>query len=59
MFQNFKSTDDGVIQKKVNYEWGSVNIGEFLQKLSQEGIQDAKVESTGNSVMIHFVSDLW
>lgn len=39
------------------YEWGNVNISEFLQKLSQEGIHDAKVESSGSSVMIHFVSN--
>lgn len=29
-----------------------------MQKLTQEGIHDAKVESSGNSVMIHFVSAL-
>ncbi|KAF5285910.1 hypothetical protein FQA39_LY04371 [Lamprigera yunnana] len=40
-------------QKGVPYEWGLVNITEFLQKLAQEGIIDAKVEPSGNGVMIH------
>lgn len=47
-------TDD-IVQKNVKYEWGNINVNEFLQKLSKEGITDAKVESSGGSVMIHLV----
>lgn len=55
--QNFKGTEEVFLQKNITYEWSSINVSEFLQKLAQEGIHDAKVESSGNSVMIHFVSD--
>jgi len=41
------------VQKDIRYEWGSLNVTEFLQKLAQEGIVDAKVEPSGNGVMIH------
>lgn len=42
--------------KNVKYEWGTLNITELLQKLQQEGIGDAKVESHGgNIVVIHLV----
>lgn len=44
------------MKKNVKYEWGNINVNEFLQKLNKEGITDAKVESSGNSVMIHLVS---
>lgn len=41
----------------MKYEWGTLNTTEFLQKLAQEGITDAKVESLGgNVVVIHLVS---
>ncbi|CAH1979177.1 unnamed protein product [Acanthoscelides obtectus] len=44
--------------KPVKYEWGTLNITEFLQKLSQEGITDAKVESLGgNVVVIHLQAE--
>lgn len=48
--------DQKLLNKNVKYEWGSVNINEFKQKLFQEGITDAKVESRGENVVIHLVS---
>lgn len=49
---------DTVIPKNITYEFGNVNVTEFLQKLAQEGICDAKVDGIGNSVMIHLVSNI-
>nr|CAH7765745.1 unnamed protein product [Callosobruchus chinensis] len=43
--------------KPVKYEWGTLNITEFLQKLSQEGITDAKVESLGGNVVVIHLQD--
>lgn len=53
-FQGVK-TEDVKVQKEVRYEWGNLNVTEFLQKLAQDGIVDAKVESSANGVMIHLV----
>ncbi|KAJ3625274.1 hypothetical protein MTP99_018832 [Tenebrio molitor] len=39
--------------KHIKYEWGSLNVTDFLQKLMQEGINEPKVESHGNVVVIH------
>lgn len=44
------------MQKNMKYEWGNVNISEFIQKLTKEGITDAKVEPGGTGVMIHLVN---
>lgn len=57
---NIHNIQDGNIDKNFNkhvrYEWGTLNITELLQKLQQEGINDAKVESHGgNIVVIHLV----
>ncbi|XP_019872294.2 integrator complex subunit 9 [Aethina tumida] len=41
------------LKKNVKYEWGSLNLNEFIHKLSQEGISDAKVETHGNVVVVH------
>lgn len=49
------NSGEKTLQKNIRYEWGNVNVNEFLQKLSKEGITDAKVESIGSSVMIHLV----
>ncbi|VEN60673.1 unnamed protein product [Callosobruchus maculatus] len=46
-----------VKNKPVKYEWGNLNITEFLQKLSQEGITDAKVESLGGNVVVIHLQD--
>lgn len=48
-------TSEFKTQKNVKYEWGNVNISEFIQKLTKEGITDAKVEPGGNGVVIHLV----
>ncbi|KAK9744744.1 Metallo-beta-lactamase superfamily [Popillia japonica] len=45
------------MQKNMKYEWGNVNISEFIQKLTKEGITDAKVEPGGNGVMIHLLHE--
>lgn len=42
--------------KHIKYEWGSLNVTDFVQKLTQEGISEPKVESHGNIVVIHLVS---
>lgn len=42
--------------KNIQYEWGSLNVADFVQKLAQEGITDAKVEPSANGVIIHLVS---
>ncbi|KAL3274517.1 hypothetical protein HHI36_015900 [Cryptolaemus montrouzieri] len=50
------SSSLGRTQNYVKYEWGSVNITEFMQKLYQEGFSDAKLETIGtNSYMIHML----
>lgn len=49
---------ENIVTNNVKYEWGNINVNEFLQKLNKEGINDAKVESSGNSVMIHLVSKI-
>lgn len=41
--------------KNIQYEWGSLNVVDFVQKLAQEGITDAKVEQSANGVIIHLV----
>ncbi|XP_031353559.1 integrator complex subunit 9-like isoform X2 [Photinus pyralis] len=53
---SFDAGGENKLQKGTHYEWGLVNVTEFLQKLAQEGIIDAKVEPSGNGVMIHLVS---
>ncbi|ENN70832.1 hypothetical protein HUJ04_004963 [Dendroctonus ponderosae] len=49
--------DQKLLNKNVKYEWGSVNINEFKQKLFQEGITDAKVESLGGNVVVIHLQD--
>lgn len=39
--------------KNTPYEWGSLNVVQFVQKLNQEGITDAKVEPNANGFIIH------
>ncbi|XP_066262973.1 integrator complex subunit 9 [Euwallacea similis] len=52
------NTSQKLLNQNVKYEWGSVNINEFKQKLFQEGITDAKVESLGgNVVVIHLQNE--
>lgn len=41
--------------KNIQYEWGSLNVMDFVQKLAQEGITDAKVEPSASGVIIHLV----
>lgn len=42
--------------KNIQYEWGSLNVMDFVQKLAQEGITNAKVDHGPNVVIIHLVS---
>ncbi|XP_060530120.1 integrator complex subunit 9 [Cylas formicarius] len=51
------SQDCKLVNKDVKYEWGSVNINEFKQKLFQEGFTDAKVESLGGNVVVIHLQD--
>ncbi|KAK9883626.1 hypothetical protein WA026_001797 [Henosepilachna vigintioctopunctata] len=54
--QDLAASALGRTQNYVKYEWGSVNITEFMQKLYQEGFTDAKLETIGtNSYMIHML----
>lgn len=53
----FQELPEDKTDRNVKYEWGTLNTTEFLQKLAQEGITDAKVESLGgNVVVVHLVS---
>lgn len=46
----------GKTQNQVKYEWGTINITDFMQKLYQEGFSDAKLETLGtNNYMIHML----
>lgn len=49
------SLDEKKTVKNIQYEWGSLNVADFVQKLSQEGITNAKVEPSGSGVIIHLV----
>ncbi|XP_050294937.1 integrator complex subunit 9 isoform X2 [Anthonomus grandis grandis] len=51
------SAEQKLLNKNVKYEWGSVSINEFKQKLFQEGITDAKVESLGGNVVVIHLQD--
>lgn len=42
-------------KKPGNYTWGSLDIDEFVQKITQEGITDAKVTKGSTGYIIHLV----
>lgn len=46
---------DVLPKRKPTYEWGWLDIDQFVQKLSQEGINDAKVEHGNPGYIIHLV----
>jgi integrator complex subunit 9 len=41
--------------RQLKYEWGSLDVDLFVQKLKQEGISDAKVEHSNAGFIIHLV----
>lgn len=41
------------VLKGVQYEWSNLEVDEFVRKLAQEGITDAKVERGPNGCIIH------
>lgn len=41
------------VLKSVQYEWSNLEVDEFVRKLAQEGITDAKVERGPNGCIIH------
>lgn len=43
--KRIRLVEDILNKKPRNYTWGSLDIDEFIQKITQEGITDAKVES--------------
>ncbi|KAK6619622.1 hypothetical protein RUM43_012379 [Polyplax serrata] len=47
------TSDDILPKRKPSYEWGWLDIDQFVQKLSQEGINDAKVEHGNPGYIIH------
>lgn len=47
--------EDILNKKPSNYTWGSLDIDEFIQKITQEGITDAKVEQVASGYIIHLV----
>lgn len=47
--------EDILNKKPSNYTWGSLDIDEFIQKITQEGITDAKVEQAASGYIIHLV----
>lgn len=47
--------EDILNKKPRNYTWGSLDIDEFIQKITQEGITDAKVEQVASGYIIHLV----
>lgn len=51
------STEGDLTNRNPKYEWGTVSINEFKQKLLQEGITDAKVESLGGNVVVIHLQD--
>lgn len=48
--------EDILTKRKPTYEWGWLDIEQFVQKLSEEGITDAKVEPGNTGYIIHLVS---
>lgn len=49
--------DEILPKRKPTYEWGWLDIDQFVQKLSQEGINDAKVEYGNPGYIIHLVNN--
>ncbi|KAL1123383.1 hypothetical protein AAG570_002465 [Ranatra chinensis] len=43
--------------RQLKYEWGNLDIDQFVQKLNQEGIKDAKVERSNTGFIIHLEED--
>ncbi|XP_063226074.1 integrator complex subunit 9 [Bacillus rossius redtenbacheri] len=51
--KRLRVADDFASIKPDSYTWGSLNVEEFIQKISQEGITDAKVEKGASGYIIH------
>ena len=53
--KRIRLVEDILNKKPRNYTWGSLDIDEFIQKITQEGITDAKVEQVASGYIIHLV----
>jgi glutaredoxin 2 len=53
--KRIRLVEDILNKKPSNYTWGSLDIDEFIQKITQEGITDAKVEQVASGYIIHLV----
>jgi glutaredoxin 2 len=53
--KRIRRVEDILNKKPCNYTWGSLDIDEFIQKITQEGITDAKVEQVPSGYIIHLV----
>ena len=51
-----RAVEDIVNKKPNSYTWGCLDIDEFIQKITQEGITDAKVEQVASGYIVHLVS---
>lgn len=47
--------DEIYFKRKPTYEWGWVDIDQFAQKMSHEGIHDAKIDHGSPGYIIHLV----
>ncbi|KAG8234922.1 hypothetical protein J437_LFUL015330 [Ladona fulva] len=57
-YSNKKRRVEDVLKKKPsNYTWGTLDIDDFIQKITQEGITDAKVEQGPNGYIIHLQNE--
>lgn len=57
--KRIRLVEDILNKKPRNYTWGSLDIDEFIQKITQEGITDAKVEQVASGYIIHLVIKSW
>ncbi|PNF25606.1 Integrator complex subunit 9 [Cryptotermes secundus] len=55
--KRIRLVEDILNKKPSNYTWGSLDIDEFIQKITQEGITDAKVEQVASGYIIHLQNE--
>ncbi|XP_071440808.1 integrator complex subunit 9 [Hetaerina americana] len=52
-----KRVEEVLKRKPTGYTWGSLDIDDFIQKITQEGITDAKVEQGSSGYIIHLQNE--
>ncbi|KAK7867634.1 hypothetical protein R5R35_014827 [Gryllus longicercus] len=52
-----RALEEALNKKPTNYTWGVLDIDEFIQKITQEGITDAKVEQVASGYIIHLPNE--